>query len=93
MQTTVTHPANLFLFFINVFLSQQAYRPYSISRIVYKWSVVEYDYPSQEAKYDAIVRGRLIPNNVAVLDADYHGICVFGVLTLIILDCSYLRTM
>ena len=42
-------------------------------RIVYEWLDVDYEYPSEEARNEAIINGDFIPVNVAINDVDYYG--------------------
>lgn len=67
--------ATIFLFISNALLPHKssAYYQKSYAKIVYEWGVLEFDYPSEKARYEAIEKGRLQPFNVAITDIDYHG--------------------
>lgn len=45
---------------------------YPTVRVLYRWKVAEFDYPTKQARYEAIQRGDFIPNQVALLAADYY---------------------
>lgn len=62
------------LLLLSTFMMSDQTRHDTTRRFLYKWKTAEFDYPNKEARNAAIYSGALIPNNVIILDADYHGI-------------------
>lgn len=62
----------IFIFVSNVLLSHQAYE--DTNRVMlFKWKTPEFDYPSEEARYEAMELKKFVPTNVLIMDADYYG--------------------
>ena len=62
----------LLLFLCNLLLSHQTYQD-TKRTMIFKWKVPEVEYPDEETKQEALEKKRYVPQNVLILDADYHG--------------------
>jgi hypothetical protein len=70
MEATWYH-ASLLLLLHNALLSHQTYLDTKFS-LIYKWRFAEFDYPDVTREL-AVEQGNFTPNNIAIMDVDYHG--------------------